>query len=172
MINRSKQGDVNLERMPEAECRRQKDQLQGDSNPPATVDHQIEDFGGGFEPKSKKDEGRFEPSALCPKTSALQGGSLGRLILEFLTLNRSDCYDVNDLSRILNINPSSVRTHCINLVNSGGRLFGGKLPTENATEQLIETHFYKHNSLRPRKRAALLCHVVWRFIYFKTLVQF
>ena len=72
-----------IERRQKAECRRQKDQLQGDSNPPATVDHQIEDFGGGFEPKSKKDEGRFEPSALCPKTSALQGGSLGKKVNKY-----------------------------------------------------------------------------------------
>ena len=82
-----------------------------------------------------------------------QGDVNRRLILEFLTLNRGYCYDVNELSKILNINSSSVRTHCINLVNSGGRLFGGKLPTENATEQLVETYFYRHNGLRPRKIA-------------------
>ena len=67
-----------------------------------------------------------------------QGDVNRRLILEFLTLNKGYCYDVNELSKILNINQSSVRTHCINLVNSG---------------QLIETYFYKHSGLRPRKIA-------------------
>ena len=52
--------------------------MQGDSDPPATVDRQIGDYGGGFEPKSKKGEGGSKPSALCPTTSAFQGGSLGK----------------------------------------------------------------------------------------------
>jgi hypothetical protein len=39
-----------------ATCRRQKDRLQRDSDPPAIVDRQIEDFGGGLEPKSVKEE--------------------------------------------------------------------------------------------------------------------
>ncbi|PMB12756.1 hypothetical protein CEN48_16310 [Fischerella thermalis CCMEE 5282] len=32
----------------------QKDQLQGDSDPPAIEDRQIEDFGGGFKPKIER----------------------------------------------------------------------------------------------------------------------
>ena len=52
----------------------------------------LKDYGGGFRPK--KDEGRrkSEPSALCPRTSAFQGGSLGKTLpllpLPFSRLHR------------------------------------------------------------------------------------
>ena len=44
----------------------QKEQLQGDSDPPAIEDRQIEDFDGGLEPTSEKEEVKSNllPSAL------------------------------------------------------------------------------------------------------------
>jgi hypothetical protein len=86
--------------------RRQKDQLQGDSDPPATDDRQIKDCGGGFKPNKFEGKKDNQPSAataqagacrlapqgealqslweashkkrvaFCPTTSAFQGGSL------------------------------------------------------------------------------------------------
>lgn len=56
---------------------RQKDQLQGDSNPPAIEDRQIEDFGGGIKPNKFEGKKDNQPSAFCPTTSAFQGFRLG-----------------------------------------------------------------------------------------------
>jgi hypothetical protein len=55
--------------------------LQGDSNPPAIEDRQIEDFGGGIKPNKFEGEKDNQPSAFCPTTSAFQGGSLGNLAI-------------------------------------------------------------------------------------------
>jgi hypothetical protein len=81
-----------IERRQRAEGRRQKDQLQGDSDPPAIEDRQIkrsshaseetsEDvtsaFGGGIKPNKFEGKKNNQPSAFCPTTSAFQGGSLG-----------------------------------------------------------------------------------------------
>ncbi|MEO0835341.1 MAG: type I polyketide synthase [Cyanobacteria bacterium J06642_3] len=54
-----------------------------DFDPPATVDRQIKDFGVGFKLTSEKEEGRSKPSAICPRTSAFQGGSLGKIAFLF-----------------------------------------------------------------------------------------
>ncbi|MGB5634102.1 MAG: hypothetical protein WBM86_15160 [Waterburya sp.] len=42
--------------------------------PPAIEDRQIFDYGGGFKPKKDYRRRKSEPSALCPRTSAVVNG--------------------------------------------------------------------------------------------------
>ncbi|MGL5875395.1 MAG: hypothetical protein ACRC2R_24045 [Xenococcaceae cyanobacterium] len=67
-----------IERRQRAEGRGQKEQFPWDSVEPAIEDRQIKDYGGGAYPTSEKEQGQIKPSALCPRTSAFQGGSLGK----------------------------------------------------------------------------------------------
>ncbi|MGL5878287.1 MAG: ATP-binding response regulator [Xenococcaceae cyanobacterium] len=62
------------------EGRGQKEQFPWDSVEPAIEDRQIKDYGGGAYLTSEKEEGQIKPSALCPRTSAFQGGSLGKKV--------------------------------------------------------------------------------------------
>lgn len=64
-------------------------------------------------------------------------GELNRQnILQFLKLNNR-WYSITELSQILNINHASVRSHCVNLANSGA---------------ISETAFYKHGTKDNQRR--------------------